>query len=596
MVRARWVVGLVASVVGSGLTLLASPASAAPVTVTFEYTGAVQTWVVPLGVTSATFVVNGAQGGDGGIGLGGRGGRATATIGVTAGDTVGIYVGERGRDDDRSFGGGGTSTEISGGGGGGASDVRIGGAALTDRVLVAGGGGGGYIASCAGIRTDGGAGGGSAGGDGVSCQGAPASGGTDSSGGAPGGVHATSGTFGVGGDGGETIGINTYLGAGGGGGWYGGGGAHGGGGGGGSGHGPAGTVFDTGVRVGNGLVTVTYDGAALAVATTGNGYVTSWIAGIDCRTGSVGHSVCSSTFGLDSPQAVTLTAHPTGPASVFAGWSGGGCSGAASTCTVTMDQARSVTASFAQSSFGLAVATNGTGAGTVTPNPTGTYFAYGTVVTLTAAPDSSSEFTGWSGDCAGAQPTCTVTMDQARSVTATFALSSLELAVTTTGTGTGSVGQDPVGATFDYGTVVTLTAEPDASSTFAGWSGDCVGAERTCTVTMDQARSVTASFTLSPVVHGVKVKPGTFSGQHGKQAVMVVRVSGVAPVVLKVQQIAKRGSVTVTKRLVQGKNVVAFAGKLREPSLTPGTYRLTAWALDADGQPTHAQRTRFRVL
>ena len=43
------------------------------------------------------------------------------------------------------------------------------------------------------------------------------------------------------------------------GGWYGGGGASGpGAGGGGSGHGPAGTLFETGVRTGNGLVTITY--------------------------------------------------------------------------------------------------------------------------------------------------------------------------------------------------------------------------------------------------------------------------------------------------------------------------------------------------
>jgi hypothetical protein len=48
-------------------------------------------------------------------------------------------------------------------------------------------------------------------------------------------------------------------GGGGGGGWFGGGGGFdGGAGGGGSGHGPQGTAFETGVRQGNGLITVTY--------------------------------------------------------------------------------------------------------------------------------------------------------------------------------------------------------------------------------------------------------------------------------------------------------------------------------------------------
>ena len=45
----------------------------------------------------------------------------------------------------------------------------------------------------------------------------------------------------------------------------------------------------------------------------------------------------------------------------------------------------------------------------------------GTAVTLTATPDANSDFTGWTGDgCSGAQPTCTVAMSQARSVTASF--------------------------------------------------------------------------------------------------------------------------------------------------------------------------------
>src|SRR4051794_33184820 len=50
-------------------------------TCTFTYTGAVQTWIVPNGVTSVTFDLYGAQGGDGtfafvGLQLGGRGGAA----------------------------------------------------------------------------------------------------------------------------------------------------------------------------------------------------------------------------------------------------------------------------------------------------------------------------------------------------------------------------------------------------------------------------------------------------------------------------------------------------------------------------------------
>ncbi|XAH25353.1 choice-of-anchor U domain-containing protein [Xylophilus sp. GW821-FHT01B05] len=49
---------------------------------------------------------------------------------------------------------------------------------------------------------------------------------------------------------------------------------------------------------------------------------------------------------------------------------------------------------------------------------------------------------------------------------------------------------------------VTLTATPDAGATFLGWGGACIGTG-TCTVTMDQARSVTASFVLSSFTGGL---------------------------------------------------------------------------------------------
>lgn len=47
-------------------------------------------------------------------------------------------------------------------------------------------------------------------------------------------------------------------------------------------------------------------------------------------------------------------------------------------------------------------------------------FGVGTVVTLTAAARPGDTFTGWAGACSGTSPTCDVTMDQARSVTAHF--------------------------------------------------------------------------------------------------------------------------------------------------------------------------------
>ena len=72
---------------------------------------------------------------------------------------------------------------------------------------------------------------------------------------------ATPGTFG---NGGNAPGTGTTSGGGGGGWWGGGAGFGGGGGGGGSGRGPEGTTFQTGIRIGDGLVTVTYAEPSIA--------------------------------------------------------------------------------------------------------------------------------------------------------------------------------------------------------------------------------------------------------------------------------------------------------------------------------------------
>ncbi len=79
----------------------------------------------------------------------------------------------------------------------------------------------------------------------------------------------------------------------------------------------------------------------------------------------------------------------------------------------------------AVSGYWLTVQKNG--AGTVTSSPAGIScglscgfsFSPGQSVTLTATPASGSTFAGWSGACAGTGQ-CVVTMDAAKSVSATF--------------------------------------------------------------------------------------------------------------------------------------------------------------------------------
>jgi Domain of unknown function (DUF4082)/Galactose oxidase-like, Early set domain/Divergent InlB B-repeat domain/Kelch motif len=78
-------------------------------------------------------------------------------------------------------------------------------------------------------------------------------------------------------------------------------------------------------------------------------------------------------------------------------------------------------------SFTLTVSKTGGGGGTVKSAPTGINcggdcsqsYSSGTAVTLTATPNKTSVFDGWSGACSGTGP-CTVTMNANNSVTANF--------------------------------------------------------------------------------------------------------------------------------------------------------------------------------
>ncbi|MBV5311310.1 DUF1566 domain-containing protein, partial [Chromatium okenii] len=97
-----------------------------------------------------------------------------------------------------------------------------------------------------------------------------------------------------------------------------------------------------------------------------------------------------------------------------------------------------------------------------------------------------------------------------------------QLTVNTSGMGSGSVSSNPAGincgstcaADFNRGSEITLTAAPDANSTFGGWSGACTNTTGDCTVTMSEAQTVTATFTAKPISYSLsvsKVGSGTVS-------------------------------------------------------------------------------------
>ena len=296
--------------------------------VTFNYTGNVQTWIVPPCVTTINVTVAGAKGGGTN---GGNGGVVQGSIAVTPGQVLNIYCGGMGTQGAVSGGwnGGGTGHNSTGSatyrswGGGGASDIRIGGTALANRVVVAGGGGG---RSGGSTPVCGGAGGGTIGTAGCSTFGAGGGGGTQTAGGAGGAPWAgtppggSPGILGIGGQGGYW---QTASGGGGGGGRYGGGGggndgcctganAGGGGGGGSCLLPPIAGVFLGATNAQNGYVTISFNvGPGNATATNTGPYC----AGTTIQLNGTG----GASYSWTGPNGFTSNVqNPTIPVSIVA--------------------------------------------------------------------------------------------------------------------------------------------------------------------------------------------------------------------------------------------------------------------------------------
>jgi hypothetical protein len=130
----------------------------------FTYSGADETFTVPAGVTLVDVVLEGAQGGSDEPASQNYGGKLTATLPVTPGEALYLFVGGKPAGEAGGFNGGGAG-DATGFGGGGASDIRRGGKTLADRVLVTGGGGG--AGTWSNLEIVGGKGGGLTGGAGL---------------------------------------------------------------------------------------------------------------------------------------------------------------------------------------------------------------------------------------------------------------------------------------------------------------------------------------------------------------------------------------------------------------------------------------------
>jgi len=254
----------------------------------------------------------------------------------------------------------------------------------------------------------------------------------------------------------------------------------------------------------------------LSVTTSGSGTVTN-LSGIDCGNNCIEYYVNGSN--------VTLTAVPDAGAR-FQGWEGD-CSGKALTCTVKLTQKRMVFANFigGETTFNLSISK--IGSGRITSSPQGIEcgtdcaesYAKGTSVTLTAVPFSGSRFVRWEGACKGTAATCTITVNAAKRVAATFKTVAPAYTLTVSNIGSGAVTGTGIDCGYNCtesyakGTSVMLTATPLSGFRFVRWEGACEGTEAICAITMNAAERVVATFeTNAPAKIIFRPGPGRNGG------------------------------------------------------------------------------------
>lgn len=228
----------------------------------------------------------------------------------------------------------------------------------------------------------------------------------------------------------------------------------------------------------------------LTAAVVGNGAVSSTPGTIYCDPAANPSSTCANVFTFGDN--VVFYAINNNTSSTFSNWSTGPCANETSTsCSFVVDSSNmnsTITAVFnlipSPTQDQLNVTINGTGSGNVSSTPAGIdcstadgtcsfNFTDGTLITLTAAPDSStSTFDGWTGCPSATSTTCSFTLSATTTIMATFnATSTNNGGGTPTSTATTTADLSiaktaDVATTTEGGTIhYTITATDDGPAT-----------------------------------------------------------------------------------------------------------------------------------
>ncbi len=203
---------------------------------------------------------------------------------------------------------------------------------------------------------------------------------------------------------------------------------------------------------------------------------------------------------------------------------------AAAATTLAASGARQSASHSAPATPTLRVVTSGRGTVTASggslrcPGSCAGAYAAREVITLTARAARYWAFRGWSGDCVGVVPACTVAVGAGADVHALFSRRLAKVSIEVGGPGEvmGTATRLACGvayagtdrhctATVHQGDTITLEAVPAAGGAFAGWGSPCEHAQTAaCAITVSTRRTgVTATFGLASPQAGVQTLTAT---------------------------------------------------------------------------------------
>ncbi len=217
---------------------------------------------------------------------------------------------------------------------------------------------------------------------------------------------------------------------------------------------------------------------------------------------SDGGTVTPTSGKYEEGKKLHLTATPVDSSWHFDRWSGD-YKGTNSTGTVTVTNDMHIVAHFSKKKFKLTVHTKGKG--TVEQKEinvsSASNYKVGTVVELTAKPNTGWKFVKWTGDLSGSKNPIQITVKNPKEVTAVFKESGYPVTIKLDGKG--KVKKDVVSGTklssgYSQGSKVKITVIPDNGWNFVYWKGDLSGTDNPKTITVKDPVQATASLDKSP--------------------------------------------------------------------------------------------------